>query len=291
MRGAVVVLALAASAAGGASPRTNGLGAAGWSTAPPAPGEADIPCTLERLATLGGATFLSQYAGKKPFILSAGGVDGTLARHAASWARQEFLERFGAAEVAVGKPISREAVRTNRDVPLRDYADGLLAPQIANEPDPTPGSCREEEEGAVYLFDRGQFFESHPEVAWQPPAFLRETDSGSEFGKGAAWKGVFALGGQSTGIPFHLHGDAWLELLAGAKRWAIYSMADVGTPPGGFAESRPHSAWLRDVYPELVAGTLKGPLPHECVQLLMRSTSWGGRVCAARLVPRGVEFA
>ena len=44
-------------------------------------------------------------------------------------------------------------------------------------------------------------------------------------------------------------------------------MADVGTPPGGFAESRPHSAWLRDVYPELVAGTLKGPLPHECVQL------------------------
>ena len=135
-RGAVVVLALAASAAGGASPRTNGLGAAGWSTAPPAPGEADIPCTLERLATLGGATFLSQYAGKKPFILSAGGVDGTLARHAASWARQEFLERFGAAEVAVGKPISREAVRTNRDVPLRDYADGLLAPQIANEPDP-----------------------------------------------------------------------------------------------------------------------------------------------------------
>ena len=91
-------------------------------------------------------------------------------------------------EVAVGKPVSREAVRTNRLVALRDYADGLLTATTGNEPDPSPGSCREAEEGAVYLFDRGQFFESHPEVAWEPPAFLRETDDGSEFGKGAAWR-------------------------------------------------------------------------------------------------------
>jgi hypothetical protein len=95
MRAAVAALALTASAATCASP-DNG-GAAGWSSAAAAPGEADVPCTLERLESLDGATFLSQYAGKRPFILSAGGVDGTLARHAGSWARREFLDRFGAA--------------------------------------------------------------------------------------------------------------------------------------------------------------------------------------------------
>ena len=61
-------------------------------------------------------------------------------------------------------------------------------------------------------------------------------------------------------------GDAWLELLAGAKRWAIYSMGEVGTPPGGYAEARPHGAWQEEVYPELVEGRLRGPLPLECVQ-------------------------
>jgi hypothetical protein len=61
-------------------------------------------------------------------------------------------------------------------------------------------------------------------------------------------------------------GDAWLELLAGRKRWAIYSMAEVGTPPGGYAEARPHGAWQQEVYPDLVAGKERGPLPLECIQ-------------------------
>jgi hypothetical protein len=96
MRAVVVALVSTASAAAdGANPTQNS--AAGWSTALPSAAELAIPCTLERLETLDSATFLSQYAGKKPFILSVGGVDGTLARHAASWARPDFLERFGAA--------------------------------------------------------------------------------------------------------------------------------------------------------------------------------------------------
>jgi hypothetical protein len=49
------------------------------------------------------------------------------------------------------------------------------------------------------------------------PFFLRERPS---FLKGdtKSWRGVFALGAQGTGFPYHLHGDAWLELLAGCGR-------------------------------------------------------------------------
>ena len=142
--------------------------AAGWSSAGSAGAaaagkEANIPCTLERLDHLDAATFAAHYAGRRPFILSAGGVDGTLKRHAARWDRSAFLDEFGDADVPVGKPISREAVRTQRMVRLRDYADGLLS---ASDGSSDGASCREEEEGSLYLFDRGEFFERNPSVAW-----------------------------------------------------------------------------------------------------------------------------
>ena len=113
------------------------------------------------------------------------------------------------------------------------------------------------------------FFEANPAVMSRirAPTFLRG-DGATPAGGGLAWRGVFALGAQGSGFPFHLHGDAYLELLAGAKRWSIYSMAEVGTPPGGYAESLPHSAWLRDVYAREFDGGSKGghPPPLECVQ-------------------------
>lgn len=46
----------------------------------------------------------------------------------------------------------------------------------------------------------------------------------------------------------------------------MYSMAEVGTPPGGYAEARSHGAWHQEVYEHLVDGTERGPLPIECIQ-------------------------
>ena len=247
-------------------------GAAGWGAASGgggAEGEEAVPCTLERLERLDAATFAREFSGRKPFILSAGGADATLAHHGRAWARQALLADFGAALVPVGTPISREAVRTQAEVPLREYAEGLLEPPPALSEEER--QCRGPRGGwdGLYMFDRGGFFEANPAVMSRirAPAFLRG-DGATPAGGGLAWRGVFALGAQGSGFPFHLHGDAYLELLTGAKRWSIYSMAEVGTPPGGYAESLPHSAWLRDVYAREFDGGSKGghPPPLECVQ-------------------------
>ena len=257
---APALLALGTAVAGGidrASARVSAEGAAGWSVGPAAPEEDAIPCTLQRLETLDAETFATKYAGKRPFILSAGGVNGTLSQHAGRWERTKFLAEFGNTEVPLGKPRSREAVRIDHTARLHDYVDSLRAPaDAAND------ACQEDGEGSLYLFDRGEFFDRNPGVAWEQPSFL----PGDPRANNQAWRGVFALGAKGTGFPFHLHGDAWLEVLAGTKRWAIYSMAEVGTPPGGYAEARPHGAWQNEVYPDLLTGKQRGPMPLECVQ-------------------------
>ena len=259
------LLALGTAVVGGidratSSAHASAEGAAGWSLGPPTPEEGTVPCTLQRLETLDAETFATKYAGKRPFILSAGGVNGTLSQHAGRWERAKFLAEFGNSKVPVGKPRSREAVRIDHMARLHDYVNNLLAP--ADSPDVPNDACLEDGEGSLYLFDRGEFFDRNPAVPWGQPSFL----TGAARANNQAWRGVFALGAKGTGFPFHLHGDAWLEVLAGTKRWAIYSMAEVGTPPGGYAEARPHSAWQKEVYPDLLTGKQRGPMPLECVQ-------------------------
>lgn len=85
-----------------------------------------------------------------------------------------------------------------------------------------------------------------------------------------------------TGLPFHNHGETWLGLVYGAKRWFIY-------PPGAsppITMERTHNPfrtvyeWFHDIYPKLqtldqppINGDLpvkqsvsEGYRPLECVQ-------------------------
>ena len=72
-----------------------------------------------------------------------------------------------------------------------------------------------------YVFDQRSFFKSVGGAA-----LLRsfQVYPGLDFSK---WYGtpdvsyVLALGGASTGIPFHYHPAAWLELIKGRKRWWV----------------------------------------------------------------------
>jgi hypothetical protein len=85
-----------------------------------------------------------------------------------------------------------------------------------------------------------------------------------------------------AGLPFHVHGETWLGLVHGAKRWFVY-------PPGASASPeverhvnplRTVDDWFREVYPTLTGlekpGLGDGPVaqpdghpgyrPLECIQ-------------------------
>ena len=38
---------------------------------------------------------------------------------------------------------------------------------------------------------------------------------------------MLSLGASRTGLPFHIHGETWLALIHGRKRWFVY-------PPGAY---------------------------------------------------------
>ena len=73
--------------------------------------------------------------------------------------------------------------------------------------------CKHEtKHGSLFLLDSDDFFAQNPEAlaATAAPAFLN----------GSNPVRVLLVGASGNGPPFHLHGDAWLEVLAGAKRCA-----------------------------------------------------------------------
>ncbi|CAN0421773.1 unnamed protein product [Hapterophycus canaliculatus] len=39
--------------------------------------------------------------------------------------------------------------------------------------------------------------------------------------KGTSWS-ILSLGASGAGLPFHSHGETWLGVAYGAKRWAVY---------------------------------------------------------------------
>jgi len=64
---------------------------------------------------------------------------------------------------------------------------------------------------------------------------------------------MLSLGGSRTGLPFHIHGETWLALIHGRKRWFVY-------PPGASPPAHVDQAfhplktvhdWFVHVYPTL----------------------------------------
>ena len=60
---------------------------------------------------------------------------------------------------------------------------------------------------------------------------------------------VFSLGKTGTGLPFHHHGEGWLFLAYGRKRWFFYPPA-LG-PVGGFEPGFTSYEWYRHIYRHL----------------------------------------
>jgi len=67
----------------------------------------------------------------------------------------------------------------------------------------------------------------------------------------------FGVGGNGSGVPFHVHGPVFAEVLHGKKRWLLYPPGD---EPPAFAPDKTSYYWISNVYPEL-----EQRKPLECV--------------------------
>jgi len=70
---------------------------------------------------------------------------------------------------------------------------------------------------------------------------------------------IFSLGGEGAGLPYHSHGAAWLAVVFGAKRWAVW-------PPNDFPQDVHNMSGLQNssTYFRLHHKPRRGML--ECVQ-------------------------
>jgi hypothetical protein len=144
-------------------------------------------------------------------------------------------------------------------------------------------SMRTEEKQDTFSFDVS-ILQSIPEMVedFRIPALFSDWDNPENERAGFSWH-MLSLGASRTGLPFHEHGETWLALVHGEKRWFVY-------PPGYSLPSyalpknplEPVYQWLVDMYesledldtPPLVKGIMGGNFrreeedyrPLECVQ-------------------------
>ena len=97
--------------------------------------------------------------------------------------------------------------------------------------------------------------------------------SGVKSGNGVYNWHMLSVGGAGSGLPWHLHGQTWIGLTAGLKRWFV-------APPDRLpstARARGHplmmaQGWANASYrPEMVAGAGVGAGLKECVQRPVRT--------------------
>jgi len=55
-----------------------------------------------------------------------------------------------------------------------------------------------------------------------PPLFTSWGAADRQTGPGHSWH-MLSLGASRTGLPFHVHGETWLGLVFGKKRWFLFA--------------------------------------------------------------------
>ena len=105
----------------------------------------------------------------------------------------------------------------------------------------------------MFAFDVGAL-QSIPELGkdFRVPIFFQDWDNKENEEKGISWH-MLSLGPSRTGLPFHVHGETWLALVYGQKRWFLYPPG-TGMPPElekSFNPLRTVEAWFQDIYHQM----------------------------------------
>ena len=281
-----------------ALPRTWHEDASGWRRDPHeetalrglGDGRGGLRCDIERRNASADATrrlttreFDATYRGQRPVLISGltegwGAVSG-------AWRRDIFLGAYGDRHVRVG-PSGELAAN---GAPSTSAALGALL-------DGGGGGCGGDDgtigqagsNGPVHGFDCTAFdssflanvpelgadfdLDAHPILSLENGVRIGSKRAGKRALDGRAGhppervRTVLSVGRARSGVGFHTHGEGWLALVHGAKRWAVYPPGS--GPPATLANAlhplREAQAWLEEVYPNLPpAGSPEAGAPSD----------------------------
>jgi hypothetical protein len=187
-----------------------------------------VACSVERSTDITVEEFNEIYLNKKPVLLSGG-----FKLHREDWIKSILLRDENSVRVGTNESLARTGTGdTARAVAatVSDWSD----------------------RSSKYLFEVST---SHGAIQqlWNEhrlPIYFKSSE----------YSPVFAAGQEGTGIPFHQHYGAFIEVLFGRKRWSLY-------PPSAsprFSPSQSHSGWIRHILPTLTKSDKESL--QECVQ-------------------------
>eukprot|EP00903_Cladosiphon_okamuranus_P006388 g6253.t1 len=217
-------------------------------------------CDIDRVPYLNMSTkrFSREYEGVKPVIVEGFIDERWPARFRGRWARPSLLSSFpdAAVHVSSGAGVVHSGGESLRTLTLTAFLEELRENDGGGE------------SATSFTFDM-EFFDQNKELKddYKVPSIFRSFNSHESMRRETSWS-MLSLGASGAGLPFHSHGETWLGVAYGAKRWAIY-------PP---TESRPYEAekqsgwhplmgsmeWFKEVAP-LLKKTGESP-PMECMQ-------------------------
>ena len=154
-------------------------------------------CDVDAAAAISLRDFEAEYRGKKPLLLRGAAAHWPALE---KWTRAYLLEHFGdrAANVGTGSDIIYAGGGAANHATLRD-----LLRRMRNGSD-------------AVAFD-ARLLGTLPELARDfaaPPVLARAFPAAASYG-------LLSLGPSRSGLPPHAHGEAWLGLVAGRKRWFL----------------------------------------------------------------------
>ena len=154
-------------------------------------------CDVDAAAAISLRDFEAEYRGKKPLLLRGAAAHWPALE---KWTRPYLLENFGdrGANVGTGSDIIYAGGGAANHATLRD-----LLRQMRNGSD-------------AVAFD-ARLLGTLPELARDfaaPPVLARAFPAAASYG-------LLSLGPSRSGLPPHAHGEAWLGLVAGRKRWFL----------------------------------------------------------------------
>lgn len=213
-----------------------------WAPPPPdatrAPAATVSTCDVDRVALtdLSAARFESEYHGVKPVIVTDATVDWAATER---WRKSPLVRDHGDARIELGHPAEIIAFGGTGST------FSTLGQFISSFGNTNAAKDR-------LMFDSSEILQQRPELRAQfvtPTPFVRMmTES---MGR-APWQ-MLSIGDDGAGLSFHSHGDSWLGLVHGRKRWLLY-------PPGGAPRqlfeslgpiAPPMHEWVRRSLPKL----------------------------------------
>eukprot|EP00940_MAST-03C_sp_MAST-3C-sp2_P003484 g3484.t1 len=206
--------------------------------------ERAAPCTIPRVSRLDMDTFAREYEDKMPVIIIEGLDRNTRIRDVLD--KRNMLDRYGDETITTGTANSFTGRQTKR-MALADYMNYMANPQPLNRTGNT----------TWYLFgDNAEPFWTDIVALYRFPTVAiaqRVVEPGRPMTP------VVGLGGINSGVPFHVHGEGWSEVIHGAKRWFLFPRN--GKRPV-FDPNKSQYQWLWDEYHKL--GDEERLSLHEC---------------------------